>query len=109
MIEWYLKCRQLLTALHTKAVDALRHCEDDEEEAAKTIAGYMKTDFNQLRDHWVTRYPDETFGYLGRHIAFGERHDFNDIIRHDLPAVEARLDQLLVEYEKSLPDFKTTP
>ena len=69
----------------------------------------MKTDFQQLRDHWHARYPEETFGYLGRHIAFGEKSDFNDIIKHDLPAVDVKLDQLLLEYEKSLPSYKTDP
>lgn len=96
MIDWYLKCRQLIRALHTKAVDALRHCEAGEEQATKAIGGYMKTDFQQLRDHWHARYPEEGFGYLGRHIAFAEKNDFSDIINHDLPAVELKLDQLLI-------------
>jgi len=109
MIDWYLKCRHFIRALHIKAVDALRHYEDDEIQAAKTIAGYMKTDFQQLRVHWHSRYPEETFGYLGRHIDFGENNDFNDIIKHDLPAVETKLDQLLAEFEKLLPNNKVAP
>jgi hypothetical protein len=109
MIDWYLKCRHLIRAMQTKAVDALRHCEDDEAQAAKTIAGYMKTDFQQLRDHWHSRYPEESFGYLGRHISFAEKTDFNDIIKHDVPAVEFKLDQILVEFEKSLPNHKSVP
>lgn len=109
MIDWYLKCRHQIRALHTKAVDALRHCEDDETQAAKTIASYMKADFQQLRDHWHSRYPEESFGYLGRHIGFAEKNDFSDIIKHDLPAVENKLDQLLAEFEKSLPNHKAAP
>ena len=109
MIDWYLKCRHLIRALQTKSVDALRHCENGEAQAAKTIAGYMKTDFQQLRDHWHSRYPEETFGYLGRHIGFGEKNDFNDIIKHDLPAIETKLDQLLVGFEKLLPNNKAAP
>ncbi|MEY4751504.1 MAG: hypothetical protein RIQ60_3718 [Pseudomonadota bacterium] len=109
MIDWYIKCRHHIRAMHTKAVDALRHCEDDETQSAKTIASYMKTDFQQLRDHWHTRYPEELFGYLGRHIAFAEKTDFNDIIKHDLPAVAVKLDQLLVEFERSLPIHKSAP
>ena len=46
MIDWYLKCRNLIRALHSKSVDALRHAEDDEGPAAKTIATYMKSDFS---------------------------------------------------------------
>jgi hypothetical protein len=109
VIDWYLKSRQLLRGLHTKAVDALRHCEDDEEPAAKTIASYMKADFQQLREHWHSMFPEEAFGYLGRHISFAEKNDFNDIIKHDLPAVEVKLDTLLTQFEKSLPNSKTNP
>lgn len=109
MIDWYLKCRQILRGLHAKAVDALRHCEDDEGTAAKTIAGYMKTDFQQLREHWHSMFPEENFGYLGRHIGFAEKTDFSDIIKHDLPAIEAKLDEHLVEFKKSLPNNKTQP
>lgn len=106
MIDWYLKSRQILRGLHEKAVDALRHCEEDENPAAKTIASYMKTDFQQLREHWHSMFPEETFGYLGRHIGFAEKNDFSDIIKHDLPAVEAKLDEHLVEFKKSLPNSK---
>ena len=109
MIDWYIKCRQLLRALHGKAVDALRHCEDEGVQDAKTITNYMKTDFQQLRDHWFSRHPEESFGYLGRHIGFGKKQDFDDIIKHDLPEVEQRLDQLLIEFKKTLPDYKSTP
>jgi hypothetical protein len=109
MIDWYLKNRQLLRGLSAKAVDALRHCEDDEKQAAKTIASYMQNDFQLLREHWYSMYPEEKFGYLGRHISFAEQQDFNDIIKHDLPPIEARLDELLVQYEKSLPNNKMQP
>ena len=109
MIDWYLKSRQLLRGLQIKAVDALRHVEDSEDAAAKTIASYMKTDFQQLREHWQSMFPEETFGYLGRHISFGEKNDFNDIIRQDIPAVETKLDEHLALFEKSLPNNKTQP
>jgi len=52
-------------------------------------------------------FPEETFGYLERHIGFAERNDFNDIIGHDLPAVEVKLDEHLVGYKKSLLNSKT--
>jgi hypothetical protein len=109
MIEWYLKSRTILHALHGKAVDALRRCEADEATTAKAIAAYMKTDFQQLRDHWCSMFPEEDFGYLGRHIAWGEKNDFNDILARDLPAVEQKLDQHLIDFKKSLPGSKTQP
>lgn len=109
MINWYLKNRQFLRSLHAKAVDALRHCEDDEKQAAKTIASYMKTEFQLLQGHWHSMYPEEKFGYLGRHIGFAEQQDFSDIIKNDLPPIEERLDELLTHFEKSLPNCKTHP
>ncbi len=109
MIDWYLKSRKLLRGLQTKAEDALRHVEDSEDAVAKIIASYMKADFQQLREHWQSMFPEETFGYLGRHISFGEKNDFNDIIRQDIPGVEAKLDEHLALFEKSLPNSKTQP
>ena len=107
MIDWYLRSRQMLRGLFKKAMDALRYCDEDEVQAAKTIADYMKSDFQQLREHWHSMFPEETFGYLGRHIGFAEKSDFNDIVRQDLPAVEVKLDEHLVQYHKSLPNSKT--
>ena len=109
MIDWYLKSRQILCGLRTKAVDALRHCEADEIQAAKTIAAHMTADFQQLREHWHSMFPDETFGYVDRHISWAEKQDFNDLIKTDLPAVKAALDAHLSQFARSLPNSKTQP
>jgi hypothetical protein len=109
MIDWYIRSRTMLRDLQKKAVDALRHCEADEVPAAKTIAAYMKSDFQQIRDHWHSMFPGEDFGYLGRHIAWGEKSDFHDIITRDLPAMEIKLDQSLIDFKKSYPNSKTQP
>ena len=106
MIDWYLKSRTFLRELQKKALDALQHCEKGEENTAKTIASYMKADFKSLREHWHSMYPEETFGYLGRHISFAMEQDFNDIIKFDLPEAEEKLDGRLKDFEKSLPDSK---
>jgi len=109
VIDWYIKSRTLLRELQKKALDALRHCEVGEESVAKTIAGYMKADFQSLRDHWHSMFPEETFGYLGRHIGFAMQQDFNDILKYDLPEVEDKLDRRLDEFKKSLPNSKQNP
>ena len=106
MIDWYMKSRNILRDLREKSLDALRHCEKNEEAVAKTIASYLKADYKVLREHWHSMFPEETFGYLGRHIGFGEQHDFNDIIRLDLPEIENKLDRHLEEFKKSLPNNK---
>jgi hypothetical protein len=54
-------------------------------------------------------FPDESFGYLGRHIGFAQAQDFSDIIKNDLPEVEAKLDNHLQEFQKSLPNYKGQP
>lgn len=109
MIDWYLKSRTLLDAIRQKATDALRKCEADDKSAAKAIADYLKTDFKLLQDHWHSMFPDEKFGYLGRHVAWGEKNDFFDIITRDLPETEKKLDQHLAQFKKSLPGGKPTP
>lgn len=109
MIDWYLRSRNILRSIQQKAVDALQQCEGEHATAAKTIATYMQSDFHQLRDHWYSMFPEEDFGYLGRHIAWGKKNDFHDIIVHDLPAVEQKLDQHLLEFKKSLPNNRDEP
>lgn len=109
MIDWYLMSRAMLYALHEKAVDALRHCEKDEAATAKTLATYMRADFQRLYDHWHSMFPEEDFGNLRRHIAWAEESDFNDILKRDLPAVEKKLDQHLIDFKKSLSGSKADP
>ena len=107
MINWYIKSKTMLRYLQEKALDALRHSQGDEMPAAKTILDYMKSVYLQLRNHWHSMFPEESFGNLGRHLEWGEAMDFKDIIKADLPAMEAKLDQHLVEFGKSLPNNKT--
>lgn len=109
MIRWCLKSRKLLHDLRKKAVDALGHCEENENQAVKTIASYMRADYQQLCDHWHSQFPEERFGNLGRHIGFAMKNDFNDIIKYDIPMIEERLDAVLEDFQKTLPDFNVQP
>jgi hypothetical protein len=107
MINWYITCRNHIRAISAKAVDALAHCDADETQATKTIANYMRSDFQRLKEHWHSRYPETSFGNLSRHLSWAEKCDFNDILLHDLPAVEEKLDQLLADFAKSLPNSQS--
>lgn len=107
MISWYIKSRQLMRSIQMKAIDARRQCDEDQVPASKAIATYMKADFNLLVAHWHELYPDDSFGYLGRHIGFAEKQDFNDILNFDLPPIEQKLDKYLEEYERTLPKVKS--
>lgn len=101
MIKWYLSVKNLLRALEVKAKDALPLYEQGGEDAVKAIKEYMKTDYQQLWDLWREKFPNETLGYLGRHIGFGMDNDFRDIIQHDLPEIEKRADSHLLDYQKN--------
>lgn len=56
MIDWYLRSRALIKEIRKKALDALKHCEEDEANIAKTISSYMATDYKTLYDHWLSMF-----------------------------------------------------
>jgi uncharacterized protein (TIGR02391 family) len=91
MIEWlisvYEKCRDMTA----KANDAKQHLAADEEDAAKTINGYMKSDYEALVRLWRQADPEikkaGRLGDLSRHIRFGMDNDYDDIMKQDVPSV----------------------
>jgi uncharacterized protein (TIGR02391 family) len=101
MIEWYLSVQNLLRAIDQKAQDALSLYEEQGKDAAAAINGYMKSDYEQLWDHWRRRYPDENLGSLGRHIGFGMDCDYRDIFTHDLPDLQKRAEAHLLKESKT--------
>ena len=70
---------------------------DNDEGAAKVINGYLKTDYANLRRIWEEHYDPAELGYLGRHIGFGDPHDYQDILNRDLPQIEDKAEQHLLE------------
>lgn len=99
MIEWYVKTRQLLKNLNSKAQDALPLYQQGGKEASAPINGYIKTDLlKQLREHWLARYAQDEhlFRDLGRHIGFGMDGDYCDIVKNDIPELAERADSLLL-------------
>lgn len=111
MIDWYLSSRALIKEIRKKALDALKHCEEDEANIAKTISSYMATDYKTLYDHWLSMFPTENNfgGYLGRHIHFGMQQDFKDILNYDLPEIEEKLDAHLSNFKASIPTYQGDP
>jgi uncharacterized protein (TIGR02391 family) len=96
MIHWYLSVKNVMRAIEQKARDALPLYEQGGKEASAAINGYVSADYQQLWDLWRQQFPDETLGYLGRHIHFGMDCDYHDIINHDLPELEKRAEAHLV-------------
>jgi hypothetical protein len=103
MIEWYVKTRQLHKNIGRKAQDALLLYQQGGKEASASINGYMKADLQQLREHWLARYPkdEHVFRDLGRHIGFGMDGDYSDILKNDLPELEERADSFLLADSKN--------
>jgi len=94
MLEWFLAVSSLLRELRKKATDALARIEAKDEAAAKLVNGYMKTDYQALYRLWEGQgFATVEMGNLGRHIHFGDEHDYHDILERDLAAVEAHAEK----------------
>ena len=94
MLEWFLAVSSLLRELRKKAADALARIEAKDEAAAKLVNGYMKTDYQTLYRLWEGQgFATAEMGNLGRHIHFGDEHDYHDILERDLTAVEAHAEK----------------
>lgn len=96
MIHWFLSVKNIMRAIEQKARDALPLYEQGGKEASKAINEYMSADYEQLKDLWNQKYPEEKIGNLGRHIHFGMDNDYLDIINHDLPDLEKRAENHLL-------------
>ncbi len=90
MIEWLISVSEKCRDLMAKANDAKAHLRADEPDAAKTINGYMKTDYDALIRLWKQIDPEmKSMGRLSdlaRHIKFGMDNDYDDIVTHDVPS-----------------------
>lgn len=106
MIDWLIsiseKCRDLLT----KANDAKSHLQANEPDAAKTINGYMKADYDALVQLWRQVDPEMKntgrLSDLARHIRFGLDNDYEDILKQDLPSVLKAAEALAREGSKGV-------
>jgi uncharacterized protein (TIGR02391 family) len=103
MLDWCLDVNRLLREIRRKSRDALKHLRDKDKVAANTVKDYLKTEYSNLYRLWEERFPVTELGYLGRHIHFGEAHDYEDILSHDGPNVEQMSEKHLLEEQK---DFK---
>ncbi len=90
MLDWFLSVNAILRELRKKAIDAQTHLADGDATTAKVLNGYLKSDYQALWRTWEGGgFDTKEFGSLGRHVGFGETHDYDDIIQRDIPAVEA--------------------
>lgn len=83
-----------------KSFDAAAEHKANDAGAARVINGYLKIDYANLRRLWEEHYDPNELGYLGRHIGFGNPHDYDDILKRDLPQIENKAEQHLLESQK---------
>jgi len=97
MIDWYVQTKKLIRALRQKAADARAQCPQDNSTTPEPLKGYMLTDYQQLKAHWLGQYPDDDHAFrdLGRHVGFCMGKDCSDIEAFDLPALEERAESYL--------------
>lgn len=100
MIEWYLEVSRVLREIRKKSLDAATAHKEEDAGAAKVVNGYLKTDYSNLRRLWEEHYDPGELGNLGRHIAFGDLHDYDDILIRDLPVIEDKAEQHLLESQE---------
>ncbi len=102
MIEWLISVNEKCRELRLKAEGAAAHLEDNKDEAAKTINGYMKTDLAALVHLWKQVDPEmgeapPRLSDLARHIRFGMSNDYDDIIDDDLPDIQKHAEKVARE------------
>jgi uncharacterized protein (TIGR02391 family) len=94
MLKWFITINSILREMRKKAMDCQYHLSNDDEAAANTLNGYLKTDYKSLSLAWEEAGFDKNeLGSLGRHIGFGQNHDYNDILERDIPDVEAHAER----------------
>ena len=106
MIEWLISVSEKCRDLAAKANDAKGHLAAEEPDAAKTINGYMKADYEALVQLWKQVDPEMKntgrLGDLARHIKFGMDNDYDDILKQDVPSVLKAAEALAREGAKEV-------
>lgn len=97
MLDWYLDINRLLREMRKKVDDILAALTTDRQDVSRTTKEYLKTDFVTLQRIWESKFPREELGHLARHLGFGEIHDYVDILKTDIPLVEAKAEAHLRE------------
>ncbi len=92
-MEWYFFIIKLIRDIRTKSIDALKQYKDGNEGGAEVLKEYLNTDYSSLYNKWEEFFDIKELGHLGRHLHFGEEHDYEDIIFRDLPKIEEIAEQ----------------
>jgi hypothetical protein len=86
---------QLTREMRLKAFNAFGALTEEKEDEARVINEFLATDFQALRKLWPEG--KNVPGYLGRHIHFGQAHDYKDILMNDILEIETVAERYLLE------------
>lgn len=91
MLDWLIRVHSICRTMQVKATEAYAILvEDDPDlETVDTIKAAMREQSQQLVDVLPQDFPKSRLPDLQRHIRFSERNDYHDILRSDLPDIEA--------------------
>ena len=70
MVEWYLNVNRALREIRKKSLDALTSHRSGDEGTAKVVKGYLKADYENLRQLWEANFDTAELGHLGRYRDF---------------------------------------
>ena len=101
MMEWYFSVIKIIREMRIKALDALIALEKNKKDGAEILKEYLKKDLELLSKNWPKDVISSHGKNLGRHIGFGELHDYYDILKEDLPGLEIDAEQLLLKFNKN--------
>jgi uncharacterized protein (TIGR02391 family) len=96
MIDLFVTISRLLRVLKKMANDAKVCLENEDEGGAKIINNYMGSEYKNLHRIWSENFQEQELGYLLRHIRFGMMQDYQDIINHDIPQIEEKIEEYLL-------------
>jgi uncharacterized protein (TIGR02391 family) len=101
MITWYVALRRLLRDIEGKSRDALALYEKGGQDASAPVNAYLKSDYKKLKELWTQQFPTALPSNLGRHIGFGMDGDYRDILKNDIPEIEALAEEKLLATAKN--------
>src|SRR6266568_6217803 len=103
-IQWFISVSRLLRDMREKAADAREALQSGKKTVATKVNGYLEKDREQLFRLWeAAGLADSDLGNLWRHIGFGEKHDYDDILKRDIPHIEQIAEDRALEAVSKFP------
>ena len=109
MLDWVLRVMKSLDQIREKAEQAHRYLDDGDKAKAELVNKYLKQDIAALEEVWGIHRSDGELSHLRRHVNFGEKHDYLDIVGNDLGKVGTLMLTTATKSSASLKDPKPHP